>query len=69
MSNEITLYVNDSPLSFLGKTVMDLLHQLDKPSQGIAVAIDQTVVPKSMWATTMLESDMNVFIFESIAGG
>lgn len=69
MSSEITLYVNDSLLSFSGKTLEDLLAQLKKPSQGIAVAIDQSVVPKSLWATTLLEGDMKVFIFESIAGG
>jgi len=69
MSSEITLYVNDSLLSFSGKTLEDLLAQLKKPSQGIAVAIDQSVVPKSLWATTLLEGGMKVFIFESIAGG
>ncbi|MEL0635716.1 sulfur carrier protein ThiS [Marinomonas sp. TI.3.20] len=69
MSNEITLYVNDSPMSCVGKTLADLLQQLEKPSQGIAVAINHAVVPKSVWATTLLEDNMNVFIFESIAGG
>ncbi|REG81798.1 sulfur carrier protein ThiS [Marinomonas pollencensis] len=69
MNNEITLYVNDHPLSLVGTTLADLLEQLDKPTQGIAVAIDHEVVPKSRWATTLLADNMNVFIFESIAGG
>ena len=69
MNNEIKLYVNDKAMTFVGSTLEDLLGLLDKPTEGIAVAIDLAVVPKSRWAKTQLENNMNVFIFESIAGG
>jgi sulfur carrier protein len=47
----------------------DLLLELKKEEQGIAIAIDQQVVPKSQWQSTQLNEYSQVFIFESIAGG
>jgi len=63
------LLVNDMPHEFLGETLEDLLLELGKNQQGIAVSIDLQVVPKSMWASTVLSERSQVFIFESIAGG
>lgn len=75
------ILVNESPLDFSGKTLQDLLTHLEttnhfkkdsylnKNSQGIAIAINQEVVPKSLWLTTELNELSQVFIFESIAGG
>ena len=65
----MTLVVNDSPYEFEGETLVDLLAVLEKPTQGVAVAINQNIVPKSQWAVTELTEQSQVFIFESIAGG
>ncbi|PYF82961.1 MULTISPECIES: sulfur carrier protein ThiS [Marinomonas] len=63
------IMLNDVCHEFDGKTVADLLTSLDKSQQGIAIAINQQVVPKSLWSTTELSEQTQVFIFESIAGG
>ena len=63
------LLVNDMPHEFLGETLEDLVLELGKNQQGIAIAIDLKVIPKSMWASTALTEHSQVFIFESIAGG
>ncbi|MGO2236156.1 thiamine biosynthesis protein ThiS [Marinomonas sp. UCMA 3892] len=63
------IMLNDVPHEFSGKTLQDLLIQLDKSEQGIAIAINQQVVPKSLWTSTKLNEQSQVFIFESIAGG
>lgn len=63
------IMVNDAPHEFSGETLQDLLVHLDKCEQGIAIAINQQVVPKSLWRTTELNEQSQVFIFESIAGG
>jgi len=65
----MTLVVNDTIYEFEGETLIDLLNALEKPIQGIAVAIDQNIVPKSQWIATELTEQSQVFIFESIAGG
>ena len=56
-------------MNLQGKLFKDLLIQLNKNEQGIAIAINQQVVPKSLWSSTELNEQSQVFIFESIAGG
>lgn len=63
------IMLNDAPHEFSGETLQDLLAHLNKSEQGIAIAINQQVVPKSQWSSTELYELSQVFIFESIAGG
>ena len=63
------IMLNDIAHEFVGETLQDLLTQLGKSEQGIAIAINQQVVPKSLWHSTELNEQSQVFIFESIAGG
>jgi sulfur carrier protein len=63
------IVLNEESYEFVGNTLEDLLLELEKSQQGIAIAINQQVVPKSLWRTTKLNEQSQVFIFESIAGG
>ncbi|SBS29869.1 Sulfur carrier protein ThiS [Marinomonas spartinae] len=63
------IMLNDAPYEFTGKTLEDLVIELDKSQQGIAIALNQQVIPKSLWCSTGLDEQSLVFIFESIAGG
>jgi len=63
------IMLNDAFHEFPGETLKDLLIHLEKNEQGIAIAINQQVVPKSLWSRTELNEQSQVFIFESIAGG
>ena len=63
------IVLNDVPYEFTGNTLKDLLNELGKSQQGIAIAINQQVVPRSLWYATELNEQSQVFIFESIAGG
>ncbi|WP_417527377.1 sulfur carrier protein ThiS [Marinomonas shanghaiensis] len=63
------IVLNEEPYEFVGNTLEDLLLELEKSQQGIAIAINQQVVPKSLWRATKLNEQSQVFIFESIAGG
>ncbi len=63
------IYLNDKSFEFDGRHIQDLLDVLQKESTGVAVAIDQNIIPRSAWATTDLFVSCRVFIFESIAGG
>ncbi|AWY00970.1 thiamine biosynthesis protein ThiS [Marinomonas primoryensis] len=65
----MNIMLNDAAFDFSGDTLEDLLDSLGKETKGIAVAIDQQVVPKSLWSNTELNEQSQVFIFESIAGG
>ncbi|SBS37194.1 Sulfur carrier protein ThiS [Marinomonas spartinae] len=63
------IMLNDAPYEFAGETLEDLVIKLDKSQQGIAIALNQQVIPKSLWCSTTLDEQSLVFIFESIAGG
>ncbi|KFC93239.1 sulfur carrier protein ThiS [Leminorella grimontii] len=47
----------------------DLLVQLGHPTQGIAIAVNQTIVPKTAWETHRLYHGDSVLMFQAIAGG
>lgn len=69
MTERLSIRLNDQEHQFFGRTLQDLLEGLGRDQQGIAIAVDQQVVPKSRWAHTELASGSQVYIFESIAGG
>ena len=52
-----------------GTTVADLVSRWCPSPDGIAVARNRDVVPKSQWATTPLESSDSVEIVTAAAGG
>jgi sulfur carrier protein len=49
-------------------TVAALLQSLGYPDRGIAVAIDQAVLPRSRWATT-LSDGANIEVVTAVQGG
>ena len=65
----MNIVLNDKPFEFYGDTLTDLLDYLEKETKGIAIAVNQQVVPKSLWSSTKLSEQSQIFIFESIAGG
>jgi sulfur carrier protein len=49
-------------------TVAGLLQSLGYPDRGIAVAVDQAVIPRSGWATT-LSDGANIEVVTAVQGG
>jgi sulfur carrier protein len=49
-------------------TVATLLQSLGYPDRGIAVAVDQAVVPRSSWATT-LSAGAHIDVLTAVQGG
>jgi sulfur carrier protein len=49
-------------------TVAGLLQALGYPDRGIAVALDQAVLPRSSWATT-LSDGANIDVVTAVQGG
>lgn len=50
-------------------TVQQLIEQLTLNPNGLALAINQTVVSKSSWANTQLQPDDQVVAFQIVTGG
>jgi sulfur carrier protein len=49
-------------------TVAGLLHSLGYPDRGIAVAVDQAVLPRSSWTATLSEG-ANIEVVTAVQGG
>jgi sulfur carrier protein len=49
-------------------TVAALLQSLGYPDRGIAVALDQAVLPRSCWATTLSDGD-RLEVVTAVQGG
>ncbi len=50
-------------------TLRQLLDQLSMPAQGIAVAVDGTVLPKSRWDDTTVQNGWTIEILTAVQGG
>ncbi|MCC8365688.1 sulfur carrier protein ThiS [Xenorhabdus sp. PB61.4] len=50
-------------------TVQQLLEHMQRTQSGTALAINQTIIPRSEWHTHQLSDGDNILLFQAIAGG
>lgn len=50
-------------------SLITLLAQLQRAPKGIAIAVNQTIVPAANWQHYILNEHDNILIFQAIAGG
>ncbi|MDF7666858.1 sulfur carrier protein ThiS [Orbaceae bacterium ESL0727] len=66
----MSITINDIETEFYQpQTIIALLEQLKQPTIGIALAINQTIIPKDEWATYQVQDNDSIIIFQAIAGG
>lgn len=66
----ITINVNEKELQLKPNTnVLELLQHLNSPLKGVAVAIDQNIIPKAHWETQQLAHQDQVLIIKATQGG
>lgn len=66
-----TVTVNGEPRAVAGRTVAELLVELETPAdgRGVAVAIDGDVVVRGSWARRTLRAGERVEVLTAIQGG
>ncbi|MDO4190293.1 MAG: sulfur carrier protein ThiS [Bacteroidales bacterium] len=65
----MNIFVNQKPLVTAAQTVADLAVELDLPQQGVAVAMNQKLVLRDSWATTLLVEGCSIVIILAACGG
>ena len=66
----MNIIVNDEPLSLdMPVTISQLLIQLEQPSIGVALAINETIIPRENWETHVINDGDTILLFQAIAGG
>ncbi len=70
MTEKMKIFVNDEELQFSGNTLADLLtsHGFIE-SQGIAVAVNETVILRKKWSSCILGEGDTVLIITPAQGG
>lgn len=64
------IMLNDQPLELAqALSVAALLEQLDRHQPGTALAINQTIIPRTDWATRQVQDGDDILLFQAIAGG
>ena len=65
---KITL--NDRPIEILHRLSLDeFLVQLKYSPEGAALAINQTIIPRSQWPQHFINDGDDILLFQAIAGG
>ncbi|MBG3131679.1 sulfur carrier protein ThiS [Proteus mirabilis] len=66
----MNITVNDEQYSLdMPVTICQLLIQLEQPSIGVALAINETIVPHENWETHFINDGDTILLFQAIAGG
>lgn len=66
----MTITVNQREIETAGPvTVAELLRQQEFPSQGVAVAVDNRLVPRTEWERRELSDGAKVTVIRAVCGG
>ncbi len=61
---------NDEPMQCVeGITVATLLHQLRQLKPGVALALNQQILPREQWDKQQVHEGDRILLFQVIAGG
>ena len=61
--------VNNKPLSTTATSLDTLATELSLPEKGVAVAVNNRMVPRNQWEQTPLSEGMSVVIIKAACGG
>ncbi|MBC8953926.1 sulfur carrier protein ThiS [Xenorhabdus sp. PB62.4] len=66
----MNIIVNDRMMTLSAPmTVQQLLEHIQCTQSGTALAINQTIIPRSDWYTHQVNDGDNILLFQAIAGG
>ncbi|MBI6549486.1 sulfur carrier protein ThiS [Xenorhabdus lircayensis] len=66
----MNIIVNDQTITLSASmTVQQLLEHIQRTQSGTALAINQTIIPRSEWHTHQINDGDNILLFQAIAGG
>ncbi len=70
LQEKIVVSVNEKTQSFSKEaTLQTMLSQLTIAENGIAIAINEQIIPKTNWATTKLNNNDKILIITATQGG
>ena len=69
-TKNMQIFINDEPIECPEKsTISTLLTRQGISTENIAVALNETVVPKTAWEQTEIPEKSNIIIIKAVQGG
>lgn len=65
----MNIFINNKPYFTEVENLAALISSLNISDKGVAVAVGNKMIPRTEWATTLLEEDMKVVIIKAACGG
>lgn len=63
------LKINDKETEVKAASLKELAEELSLPEKGIAVAVNNSMVPRTGWQQTELNEGDNIVIIKAVCGG
>ncbi len=64
------IIVNNKEVDLIqGNTIADLARQLELPSQGVAIALHNRMIPRAQWEEQVLQPGDSLVIIKAACGG
>lgn len=61
--------INDKETEIKAASLQQLAEELSLPEKGIAVAVNNSMVPRTSWQQTVLHEGDNIVIIKAVCGG
>ncbi len=65
----MNIFVNNQPTTTAACTLQELAEELQLPAAGVAIAIDNRMIPRATWNATPLTEDARIIIIKAACGG
>ena len=60
---------NQQPLEVSANNLSDLSLELQLPTSGIAMAVNNRLVPRTQWQDFLLQDGMSILVIKAVCGG
>ena len=61
--------INNKETDVQAESLLDLAKELSLPEKGVAVAVNNRMIPRTDWQQTALKDDDNIVIIKAVCGG
>ncbi len=65
----MNIYINQQATETQAQNLGQVAQQLQLPAQGVAVAINNRMVPRSEWAQTPVHENDQLVVIKAVCGG
>lgn len=66
---DMKIFVNNKEVETQAQTLLQLADEWSLPAQGVAIAIDNRMIPRTQWGETPIAEGTSVVVIKAACGG